>query len=155
LSQALVLWEKLGIKHFLLGLYICDISNRLLEHSWILLSGKLVFSSNAERSSTLVFCLQIVKTGKPHFGMQVLIFRNTAPIYLHVIWRFSGLNVDKTYQNAKIEMRMYVSDFRNLHIQFCLSLSRQLATVLDSITIYISVPPLKIKGQCLSRFVLW
>lgn len=51
------------------------------------------------------------------------------------------------YKNTKTEMRIYMSNFRNLHMQFWPSLNRQLAAVLDGITIYISVPPLKIKGQ--------
>lgn len=63
------------------------------------------------------------------------------------------MNAENTHQKAKTEMRMYVSNFRILHMQFCLLLSsclllsRQLAAVLDGITIYISVPPLKIKDQ--------
>jgi len=51
-------------------------------------------------------------------------------------------------------MRMYVSNFRTLHMQFWPSLSRQFAAVLDGIIIYISVPPPKMKANAFLRFML-
>lgn len=61
---------------------------------------------------------------------------------------FQYFECEYAYKNTETEMmRTYMSNFRNLHMQFWPSLSRQLAAVLDGITIYISVPPLKIKGQ--------
>lgn len=55
------------------------------------------------------------------------------------------------YENAKTEMKTYTSNFRTLIMQFWPPLKLP-AAILDSITIYISVTPLKIKGQRLFEF---
>lgn len=69
--------------------------------------------------------------------------------FLNEIRDSQNFECEYAYEKAKTEMKTYMSNFRTLIMRFWLSLSRQLAAILDGIFTYISAPSLKIKGLCL------